>query len=380
MRSAQDQHTTQPTEMLAVALELAKKSWKVAMSDGRRDRPSLYSVDDVTPLGRIQAVVNKIKLQLQHWGLTKVCRVSVVFEAGQDGVWIARALSKYGYQVLPIDPASIPVPRQARRAKTDRLDAVKLVNSLLGWLRGEKDRMHVLHLPTQGEEGSRHLVRARGDIQKDIIRHRDRITKLLRTVGCWTEFDPLSADWLQPGALCDYAGQPLNSNLLARLSKNRELLCLAVQQMKQIEKQIRDALPEAQKERIRHLQQLKGIGEVGATRLTLELFWRHFNNRQEVGACVGLVPQPYDSGQSRVDQGISKQGNRRVRALLVEMAWDWLRYQPNSDLTRWFMQQTQAGGKRGRRLIIVAVARKLAIALWRLLEFGEIPAGAMCKH
>jgi len=379
MRSAQIQLTTHVTGMLAVALELSKKRWKVAISDGRRDNPSLHTVDGPTPAERIQAVVNKVRQQMQQWGLDETCPISVVFEAGQDGLWIAHAMRKLGYQALPIDPASIPVPRKSRRAKTDRLDAIKLVNSLLGWLRGEKDRMRVLHIPTPEEEDQRQLVRSRGDLLRDVCRFRDRITKLLSSVGCWAVVDPLSDVWLEPGALRDYDGKPLKPGLLTRLRHDREEFLLAVRLKQQVEMDMRESLPEPQKEQIRHLQQLKGIGEVGATRLVLELFWRHFDNRREVGACVGLVPQPFDSGESRVDQGISKQGNRRVRALLVEMAWCWLRYQPNSELSRWFVLRTQGGGKRGRRVMIVAVARKLVIALWRLLELGEIPAGAVCK-
>jgi transposase len=140
-------------------------------------------------------------------------------------------------------------------------------------------------------------------------------------------------------------------------------------------------LPEAVRGRIEQLMRLKGAGRVGALRLVLELYWRNFDNRRQVGSCVGLAPQPYDSGESRVDQGISKQGNRRVRALLIEMAWFWLRYQPDSALAKWFVQRTQGGGtnKRGKRIAIVAVARRLAIALWRYLKDGEIPAGAALK-
>jgi len=140
-------------------------------------------------------------------------------------------------------------------------------------------------------------------------------------------------------------------------------------------------LPEATRSRIEQLERLKGVGQVGALRLVLELYWRDFDNRRQVGSCVGLVPQPYDSGESRVDQGISKQGNRRVRALLIEMAWFWLRYQPGSALTKWFMERTGGSGtnKRGKRIAIVAVARRLAIALWRYLEDGVVPAGAALK-
>lgn len=150
--------------------------------------------------------------------------------------------------------------------------------------------------------------------------------------------------------------------------------------MKALETNLLGQLTETSRQRIADLQRLKAVGPVGATRLVLELFWRQFNNRRQVGSCVGLVPQPYDSGESRVDQGISKQGNRRVRSLLIEMAWLWLRYQPDSAMARWYMQRTQGQNKRGKRIAIVAVARRLAIALWRYLEDGVVPEGAVLKN
>jgi transposase len=153
------------------------------------------------------------------------------------------------------------------------------------------------------------------------------------------------------------------------------------QQFAALEKDLIQRLPEHVQKRITDLERLRAVGRVGAERLVLELFWRDFDNRRQVGACVGLVPQPYDSGESRVDQGISKQGNRRVRSLLIEMAWFWLRYQPDSALTKWYVQRTQGSGqnKRGKRIAIVAVARRLAIDLWRYLEQGVVPNGALLK-
>jgi transposase len=169
--------------------------------------------------------------------------------------------------------------------------------------------------------------------------------------------------------------------LQERLAREWERLALAAQQLSALEASLVAKLPAPVQERITRLMRLKGVGQVGAMRLVLELFWRDFTNRRQVGACVGLVPQPYDSGESRVDQGISKQGNRRVRALLIEMAWFWLRYQPTSALAQWFAQRTTGSGpnKRGKRIAIVAVARRLVIALWRYLQNGVIPEGALMK-
>jgi transposase len=313
------------------------------------------------------------------WAVPQGARVVVSYEAGQDAFWIQRELEKQGYEALVIDPASIPVERHARRAKTDRLDAIKLVTSLLAWLRGERDRMHVVRVPSEAAEAQRHLVRERGQLQKEVLQHRDRMRKLLRTVGCWDSIDGAFAQRLKAGKVRCHDERALPVPLQARLSSECERLALAEKQLDALQAAMVEALPEAVRTDIAALTKLKGIGGVGATRMKLELFWREFDNRRQVGACVGLVPQPYDSGQSRVDQGISKQGNRRVRALAIEMAWFWLRYQPDSKLSKWFARRTQGNGKRGRRIAIVAVARRLVIALWRYLKDGVVPEGAVVK-
>ena len=219
------------------------------------------------------------------------------------------------------------------------------------------------------------------ELQKEIGQHRDRIRKLLRTVGCWDSAEGKFAERLAQGAVLDHNEKPLPAQLKKRLERECERLTLAEKQLVALEASMVEELPETMRERIEQLMRLKAIGRVGAIRLVLELYWRDFENRRQVGSCVGLVPQPYDSGESRVDQGISKQGNRRVRALLIEMSWFWLRYQPASALAKWFAQRTQGSGtnKRGKRIAIVAVARRLAIALWRYLKNGVIPVGAELK-
>jgi transposase len=372
---------TPAEEMLAVSLELSKGSWKIALHDGRRDKPALHTVASENPGKRLAEAAKVIESTKKKWGLPEQTRIVVIYEAGQDGFWIKRDLSVLGYEVYIVDPASIPVERRARRAKTDRLDAIRLVTALLGWLRGERDRMHVIQMPTPEAEAQRHLARDRGELQKEVGQHRDRMRKLLRTVGCWDGVEGKFAERLEQGTVLCQNGQPLPEQLRARLERECERLALAEKQLAELEKTLVNELPEATRSRIEQLERLKGVGQVGALRLVLELYWRDFDNRRQVGSCVGLVPQPYDSGESRVDQGISKQGNRRVRALLIEMAWFWLRYQPGSALTKWFAQRTQGSGtnKRGKRIAIVAVARRLAIALWRYLKDGVVPAGAALK-
>jgi transposase len=368
--------------VLAVSLELATAKWKVALHDGRREQPAVHTVAQPQAAARLQAVLNLIDQHREKWVLPADVRVVVSYEAGQDAFWICRALQARGIECHVVDPASIPVERHKRRAKTDRLDVIKLIINLRAWLRGERDRMHVVHVPSPQDEASRHLMRDRGQLQKEVLQHRDRMRKLLATLGCWDEVDSRKfAGRLARGEVRCHDGTPLPAELHERLLRECERLALAEQQLAALEKARPASLPEPARERIDHLTRLSGIGPVGGSRLALELFWREFSNRRQVGACVGLVPQPYDSGESRVDQGISKQGNRRVRALLIEMAWSWIRYQPGSALTQWFNQRTQGTGpsRRARRIAIVAVARRLAIALWRYLKDGVIPAGAQLK-
>jgi transposase len=368
--------------LLAVSIELATAKWKVALHDGQREKPAIHTVADAHAAGRLQAVLNLIDAHKQKCSLPADVRVAVSYEAGQDAFWIYRALQALGIECYVIDAASIPVERHQRRAKTDRLDVIKLVTNLRAWLRGERDRMHVVRVPSMQDEASRQMMRDRGQLQKEVLQHRDRIRKLLTTLGCWDDVDRRGfAGRLARGEVRCYDGTPLPPELRARLLRECERLELAEQQFAALEKARHENLPAAARKRIEDLSRLKGVGPVGASRLALELFWRTFHNRREVGACVGLVPQPYDSGESRVDQGISKQGNRRVRALLTELAWSWLRYQPDSALTQWFHQRTQGTqrNRRSRRIAIVAVARRLAIALWRYLKDGLIPEGAQLK-
>jgi transposase len=378
----QSTHIDHGKAVLATGLELSGGSWKTASSDGRRERAATHKMDGEDARARLEQLVQCVQQLKVKWQLPADCETVLVYEAGQDGFWIARALRERGWTVLVADAASIPVARQARRAKTDRLDAQMLLESVLGWLRGERMRMHVVQVPPAQAEAQRQLVRDRGELQKEIGQHRDRVRKLLRTVGCWQELKAQPLQQLLAGELRCWDGQPLPEALRQRLERECERLQIVQSQFAALEAALLAQLPKTVRERVGQLARLKGVGWVGAMRLVLELYWRDFHNRRQVGSCVGLVAQPYDSGSSRVDQGISKQGNRRVRALLIEMAWLWLRYQPDSAMAQWFVQRTAGTGanKRAKRIAIVAVARRLAIALWRYLEDGVIPPGAVLKH
>jgi transposase len=335
---------------------------------------------DATQLwSRLQQLLGQLKEFKRRAALPASCRVTLLYEAGQDGFWIARALQAQGIDVLVIDAASIPVPRQARRAKTDRLDALKLLDVLRRWLRGDRSDLRMLHIPSEQAEQSRLLARERGLLQKEVGQHRDRARKLLRLHGCTEELDASFVERLAAGKIRRADGRPLPEELWDWLMREWERLELVRRQLAGLEKTLLQQLPESIQHSIANLAHLQGVGWIGAMRLVLELFWRDFANRRQLGACVGLVSQPYDSGERHVDQGISKQGNRRVRALLIEMAWMWLRHQPASDLAQWFARRTTGANKRGKRIAIVAVARRLAIALWRYLRDGVIPAGAHLK-
>jgi len=373
--------STEPL-VLAVSLELAAAKWKVALHDGRRNRPAVHTVTQPDAATRLQAVLELIRRHKVEWALPDDVRVVVSYEAGQDAFWIHRALQAQHIECYVIDPASIPVERHKRRAKTDRLDAIMLVINLRAWLHGERDRMRVIRVPSPQDEASRHLMRDRAQLQKEVLQHRDRMRKLLATLGCWEDVGQKRfVSRLARGEVKCHDGTPLPEELHQRLTHECDRLALAEQQLALLEKTRQASLPAAVRERSDALARLRGIGEVGASRLALELFWRKFSNRRQVGACVGLVPQPFDSGQSQVDQGISKQGNGRVRALLIEIGWSWLRHQPDSTLAKWFNERTQGTGpnRRARRIAIVGVARRLAIALWRYLKDGVIPEGAHLK-
>ena len=365
---------------LDVSLELAKKAWKVAVTDGQRLNPSVVRVDAPDMWVRLQQLLQLLAGFLAKWGLPAGTQIVIIYEAGQDGFWIARALQAKGVQVHVVDAASVPVPRHARRAKTDRLDALRLLEELRAWLRGERRELRMLYIPSEEDEERRLLTRERGLLQKEMTQHVDRARKLLALHGCTEEIDGGFAQRLAGGEVRRADGRPLPEELVQWLLREDERLKLAHRHFAGVEKTLMHQLPEPVQRCIAVLSQLCGVGWVGATRIVLELFWRDFSNRRQVGACVGLVPQPYSSGDSQTDQGISKQGNRRVRALLIEMAWMWLRYQPQSALAQWFARRTSGSGKRGRRIAIVAVARRLAIALWRLLKEGVLPEGAQLKR
>lgn len=356
---------------LYMSFELGEKTWKLSLSDGRRGT-SRYTVD----AGDTVAVLECLSKARTRCALGADCNVHSCYEAGRDGWWLHRGLIEQGIDNIVVDAASIEVNRRARRAKTDRLDGDKLLAMLLRHHGGERV-WSVLREPSAQAEDQRRTHRELARLMHERLAHTNRIGSLLvlhnlrphiviggREWQCW---------WQRHGTQVP----PL---LRTEIEREAARLKLVKDQIRLLEAARREQIEEGTQPQVVQLLRLRAIGPQGAWVLVKEIFgWREFANRRELAGCVGLTPTPYSSGNSDVEQGISKAGNPRVRTLLVELAWSWLRLQPESALTQWFNRRFAAGGKRMRRIGIVALARKLLIALWRYLEHGEIPAGAVLK-
>jgi transposase len=275
-----------------------------------------------------------------------------------------------------VDSASIEVNRRARRAKNDRLDGDKLLAMLLRWHAGERRLWSVLRAPTLREEDARRVERELDRLTHERTAHINRIGSLL----VLHNLRPNRIGGRTWGAWWNAHAHDVPVALRSEIERELERLALVKQQVKRIGTCKQQELADNKHPLVALLSRLRSIGTRSAWKLDTELFgWRRFNNRRQLAASVGLTPTPYDSGCSQVEQGISKAGNKRVRSLLVELAWSWLRYQPDSELSRWYQRRFAAAGKRMRRVGIVALARRLVIALWRYLQHGEIPAGAQLK-
>lgn len=356
---------------LYVSFELGDKKWKVTAGDGRFG-PSQYSVD----AGDKEAVLNCLRKAKERCKLGPQAKVHSCYEAGRDGWWLHRWLIEQGIDNIVVDAASIEVNRRARRAKTDRLDGFKLQAMLLRHHGGERV-WSVLREPTPEQEDARRRDRELLRLGKERTQHSNRIRSLLVLHNLRPQIVIGGRDW---AAWWDAQGAQLLEHQRAEIEREIARLTLIKQQVKVLEAAQQKEVEAGRQPIVAQLMRLRAIGIKGAWLLDKELFgWRRFANRRELASSLGLVPTPYDSGDRQVEQGISKAGNKRVRALLVELAWAWLRLQPDSALTQWFNRRFAAGGKRMRRVGIVALARRLAIALWRYLQHGEIPAGAMLK-
>ena len=363
---------------LFVAYELGSTKWMLACTTERAiQRPRLRQI----AAGDMAALERELALAKVKLGLPADAPVRSCYEAGRDGFWLHRWLTSRGVRNVVVDSSSIEVNRRARRAKTDRLDAGRLLALLRRWAAGEARVWSVVHVPTPEAEAARQLTRERATVRADRGQVRSRIQGLLATQGIRCALTRRFAERLPELPTGD--GRPLAPAFRERLTREWTHL-------QAIEARL-TALETAQGQRItaaaepvgrvaQQLCRLRGVGETSASLYSAELFaTRTFRNARQLGALTGLVPVPYRSDQRVQDQGISKAGRAELRRVSVQLAWCWLRWQPDSALTRWFTERFERAGGRSRRIGIVAVARRLVIALWRFVEHGEVPAGARLK-
>jgi len=375
--------TTRPDAgRLFAALELGKSRWLVTVDAPGSDKLSRHAV-----AGGDGAALLDLLARLRTTAERRTGRpveVLVIQEAGLDGFWLHRLLERNGISSHVVDPASIAVNRRHRRAKTDTIDGEMLLRSLMAWARGERRVCSMVRPPSPEEEDRRRLTRERATLLKERTQHTNRIKGLLYGQGI-IDYDPLRKDRLaRLDALETGDGRPLPERLKAEIRRELERVELVASQIAAVERE-RDALIEAPSEAAgpgtpaAALARLKGIGgELGAL-LWLEALFRRFDNRRQIAAYAGLAPSPWQSGGTEREQGISKSGNRRLRHAMVELAWFWLRHQPDSALSAWFRERVGPGRGRVRRIAIVALARKLLVALWRYTTQGVVPQGAAFK-
>lgn len=373
--ATQTERTTM-APVLHVALELGQASWTVVSSPGPGQRPREKTVRG----GDRTALLQELARAKARFGVSADAPVVSCYEAGREGFWLHRWLETRGVQNLVVDSSSIRVDRRARRAKSDRLDAHQLLQSLLRYAAGDRTTWRVVHVPSEAAEAARQPSRELQTLTHERTRSRSRVRGLLAAQGLReVEVGGLAGRLEQ---LRRWNGEPLRAALLAQLRRELARLALIEEQIRAVEAECRAALqvPGVVSEQVTALLQLRAIGPRSAWLFSTELFaWRGFRNRREVGAVVGLTPTPYQSGTDQREQGISRAGSARVRAMATEIAWQWLRYQPQSELSQWYQRRFGHGSSRLRRIGIIAVARKLLIALWRYLETGTLPAGAVRK-
>ena len=366
---------------LFASLELSKARWLVTVSAPGSDKLSRHQV----PGGDGQALL-KLLWRLQAAAARRTgapVMIIVIQEAGLDGFWIPRLLVQNGITSHVVDPASIAVNRRHRRAKTDRIDGAKLVRTLMAWMRGERQVCSMVQPPSPEDEDRRRLARERARLLKERVQHTNRIKGLLCGQGI-AHYDPRHRDRrARLVALTTGDGRPLPEGLKAEIGRELDRLELVASQLAAVERE-RDALVAQTAEADAcaapaALIRLRGIGPELAALLWLEALFRRFGNRRQIAAYAGLAPSPWQSGGIDREQGIAKSGNPRLRRAMIELAWFWVRHQPGSALSRWFVERVGAARGRVRRIAIVALARKLLVALWRYVRQGVVPEGAVLK-
>jgi transposase len=366
---------SEQTKNLFMSMELSKRTWKLAFGDGTRERFRTVPARDR------KGLLEEVVMAKEKFGLAAEAPVVCGYEAGRDGFWIDRMLKQDGFVNYVMDPASIEVPRRARTRKTDRLDARKLLRLLLrAVLWGQRDAFATVRIPTEEQEAALRLHRERERLVQERTGHRARLKSLLVLHG---------VELVHPGTavldrLRDWQGKALPEPLLAELQREQQRLRLVEEQLKAVEEQQAAALAQARtpaQQKAEKLCRLKAVGPQSGWVLSHECFgWRTFANRKHLGSFAGLTGTPFDSGETLREQGISKAGSGRVRTTMIELAWNWVRWQPNSALTDWFVTHYVRGGtRRSKRKGIVALARKLLVALWKYVEHDVIPEGAVLR-
>jgi transposase len=364
-----------------VALELSQRSWLVTMHSPDKDRFSRHKLDGGDDIGLLR-LIERIRGRAAR-ALGAVPSVVSCYEAGYDVFWLHRRLVGAGITSFVFDPASIAVDQRARRAKTDRIDGELLLRTLMSHCRGEPRVVRIVHVPTPEQEDARRTTRERERLIKEQTAHTNRIKALLRLVGV-AAGNPRRRGWMAwLKEQRERNGDPLRPHLVAELRREHARLVLVGEQLRELG-QATDTAPVSAAaaemgRRSAVLQRLKSLGPVFTATLTNEVFYKDFDNRRQVAGYCGLAPSPWRSGGTNREQGISKAGNPRARHKAIELAWLWLEHQPDSALSRWFRERTAHGKGRIRRIAIVALARKLIVALWRFVTTGLVPEGAVLK-
>ncbi|WP_148635942.1 IS110 family transposase [Bradyrhizobium paxllaeri] len=364
-----------------VAIELSQRSWRVALHSPDKDKISHHKLEGGDH-AELLALVGRVRERAAR-ALGGVPAVASCYEAGYDGFWLHRLLLAAGITNYVFDPASIAVDQRARRVKTDRIDGERMLRTLMAYLRGEPRVVRIVRVPAAEQEDARRGSRERDRLIKEQTAHTNRIKALLRLLGMAVG-NPRRRDWLSwLAAQRDWQGQAVPPRMLSEIRHEHARLMLVRDRLDVLAQEAAAAEPSpAEAEMTRRselLRRLKCLGPAFATTLTSEVFYKDFRNRREVGSYFGLTPSPWRSGGIDRDQGISKAGNPRARCAAIELAWLWLRHQPDSKLTLEYRKRTLDAGKRIKRVAIVALARKLMVALWRYLTTGLVPEGAVLK-
>lgn len=366
---------------LVLAIELSSKSWVLAAQIPGLPQTRAKRTIDPDKLA-LQSAIDGYRARAAAAGHS-VDRVIATYEAGWSGFWLARWLIAMGVEVHVIQPSSVPVDRRMRRAKSDGIDAELLLRTLLAWLRGEPRVCSMVPIPDEVDEDARRCVRERTELVSERVGLVNRIGAVLATLGAG-DYNPLLQNRRRRLAeLRTGLGKPLPPNALAKIERLLTRLELVIAQMAELERD-RDAVAEAVApdeggKMIQQLCSLRGIGVQSATVLVREAFVRRFANGKALGSYAGLAATPYSSGGIEREQGIGKAGNRRLRTVMVELAWLWQRYQPGTAQVAWFRDRVGSTGRRVRKVTVVALARKLLIALWRFVIDGIVPEGAIMK-